>query len=84
MGNDLVTELPSDWREPQNRRPGVVGFLQMAETNSQRLDRLHAELAHLYRNKVDQSQPDRITYYWVRIDRLEDALARERALGIVV
>ena len=52
----------------------------MAETNMQRLDRLHQELAVLYKYGVTDKV--RLQSYWVRIDRLEDALIRERAMGL--
>lgn len=52
----------------------------MAETNTQRLDRLHEELAALYRSGLRHDRPaddGRLAHYWVRIYKLEDALHRE-------
>ena len=46
------------------------------ETNEQRLDRLHRELAHLYRSGV--TDPVRLNAHWARIDKLESALSLEQ------
>ena len=52
----------------------------MTETNEQRLDRLHDELSGLYRSGLLHTRPAediRLSYYWVRIWKLEEALHRE-------
>lgn len=52
----------------------------MTETNKQRADRLHSELAALYRSGLRHDRPAddaRLTYYWVRIWKLEEVEHRE-------
>ena len=52
----------------------------MNETHEQRLDTLHNELAALYRAGLLHTRPNddaRLTYYWLRIFKIEDVQKRE-------